>query len=98
MRAFVRLSIYSSIFLAVSLNALAQEYRLPLELPGANQTQPYVTAYRDHAGGGGLQDWNCGTDTYNGHRGTDIGIGGFPVMDAGSRWVVAAADGEVTYS
>lgn len=77
--------------------AIAQDYRFPIELPGAGSTQPYVTAYRDHDGGGGLQDWNCGTNTYNGHRGTDLGIGGFPVMDNGSRWVVAAAPGTVTY-
>lgn len=76
----------------------AQQYRLPLERPGGGETQPYVTAYRDHDGGGGLLDWSCGTNTYNGHRGTDLGIGGFAVMDSGSRWVVAAADGEVTFA
>jgi murein DD-endopeptidase MepM/ murein hydrolase activator NlpD len=76
------------------LPALAQDYRLPLEL-GGSLGAPYVTAYRDHDGGSGLQDWSCGRQTYNGHRGTDIGIGGFPAMDAGSRWVVAAAEGVV---
>lgn len=79
-----------------ALPAQAQEYRFPIELP-ANGTQPYVTAYRDLQSGGGIQDWNCGTNAYNGHRGTDVGIGGFAVMDAGSRWVVATAEGEVTY-
>lgn len=82
----------------IPATALAQDYRFPIERPGANATQPYITAYRDHDGGGGLEDWNCGNNTYNGHRGTDIGIGGFAVMDAGSRWIVAAADGEVTYA
>jgi uncharacterized protein (TIGR03382 family) len=57
----------------------------------------YVTAYRDLTGsGGGLQDWGCGTKTYDGHRGTDLGVGGFAGMDAG-RDVVAAAAGTVTY-
>jgi len=57
----------------------------------------YITAYRDHTGsGGGLEDWNCGSKTYDGHRGTDMGVGGFAGMDAG-RDVVAAADGTVTY-
>jgi murein DD-endopeptidase MepM/ murein hydrolase activator NlpD len=90
-RALVLLTLISS-------TALAQDYRFPLERPGANATQPYITAYRDLASGGGLEDWNCGNNTYNGHRGTDIGIGGFAVMDAGSRWIVAAADGEVSYA
>jgi MYXO-CTERM domain-containing protein len=74
---------------------VAQQYRLPLELP-ASGTQPYITAYRDHDTSSGLKDWSCGTKTYDGHKGTDIGIGSFPVMDAGSRNVVAAADGVVS--
>lgn len=73
--------------------ALGQQYRFPLLKPGSG-TQPYITAYRDHAASG-LKDWNCGTKTYDGHKGTDIGIGGFAVMDAGSRQVVAAGDGTV---
>jgi murein DD-endopeptidase MepM/ murein hydrolase activator NlpD len=84
-----------AIALLVPGAAEAQSYRFPLELPGSGQ-QPYITAYRDLAAGG-LQDWNCGTNTYDGHRGTDIGIGGFPVMDNGSRWIVAAAPGTVTF-
>ncbi|MEQ9500232.1 MAG: peptidoglycan DD-metalloendopeptidase family protein [Deltaproteobacteria bacterium] len=78
-----------------ALPAQAQEYRFPIEAGG---NAPYITAYRDLSSGGGIQDWNCGTNAYNGHRGTDIGIGGFPAMDAGSKWVVAAADGEVTFA
>lgn len=76
--------------------ALAQQYRLPMELPTSG-TQPYITAYRDHDGTTGLQDWNCKGKTYNGHKGTDIGIGSWPVMDSGSRWVVAAANGKVVF-
>ncbi|MBX3126322.1 MAG: peptidoglycan DD-metalloendopeptidase family protein [Polyangiaceae bacterium] len=74
--------------------ASAQQYRFPIELPSSG-TQPYITAYRDLDGSTALKDWNCGTHTYNGHKGTDIGIGSFPVMDAGSRWIVAAAPGKV---
>ncbi len=52
-----------------------------------------VTAYYDL---GGTRDWNCGTHTYRGHRGTDLGIvGRFAAQDAG-RDVVAGADGRVT--
>ncbi|MEZ4219473.1 MAG: peptidoglycan DD-metalloendopeptidase family protein [Polyangiaceae bacterium] len=78
-------------------DAFAQKYRFPIELP-ASGTQPYVTAYRDHDTGAGLKDWNCGSTTYNGHKGSDFGIGSFPVMDAGSRWVVAAAPGTVVFT
>ena len=52
-----------------------------------------VTAYFDH---GGVQDWNCGNNTYGGHRGTDIAIiGRFAAQDEG-RDVAAAQAGRVT--
>ncbi len=82
--------------MAVPSSAQAQKYRFPIELH-ASGTQPYVTAYRDHDSGGGIKDWNCKSNTYNGHKGSDFGIGSFPVMDAGSRWVVAAASGKVVF-
>ena len=47
----------------------------------AHQGYFYPTAYVDHAG----NDWNCGTNTYSGHRGSDFGVGGFPGMDAGTK-------------
>jgi uncharacterized protein (TIGR03382 family) len=69
-------------------------YRFPGS--DAHRQHFYVTAYRDLTGaGGGLKDWGCGTKTYDGHRGTDMGVGGFAGMDAG-RDVVAAAPGVVT--
>lgn len=82
--------------LALTGAAHAQKYRFPMELP-ASGTQPYPTAYRDLDSGGGLKDWNCGATTYDGHKGSDFGIGSWPVMDAGSRWIVAAADGKVVF-
>jgi murein DD-endopeptidase MepM/ murein hydrolase activator NlpD len=93
MKRIVFVAIASSL---LSRSAEAQQYRFPMELPGPGEQVQYVTAYRDLAGAG-LQDWNCGTNTYDGHRGTDIGIGGFAVMDNGSRWIVAAAPGTVTF-
>jgi murein DD-endopeptidase MepM/ murein hydrolase activator NlpD len=54
-----------------------------------------VSAYYDR---GGTKDWNCGSVTYSGHRGTDFAIlGGFTAMDAG-RDIVSAAAGDVTYT
>lgn len=83
-----------AIAFALATPATAQDYRFPLQMPSG--TQPYITAHRDNSGnGGGLEDYACGDNTYDGHRGTDIGIGGFPVMDDGSRVVVAAAAGTV---
>ena len=82
--------------LLISSAAHAQKYRFPIELPSSG-TQPYPSAYRDLDSGAGLKDWNCGTTTYGGHKGSDFGIGSWPVMDAGSRWIVAAADGKVVF-
>ncbi|MEZ4474857.1 MAG: M23 family metallopeptidase, partial [bacterium] len=54
-----------------------------------------VTAYYDV---GGTRDWNCGNNTYGGHRGTDIAIiGRFEAQDQG-RDIVAAAPGRVIRS
>ncbi|MFN7132926.1 MAG: peptidoglycan DD-metalloendopeptidase family protein, partial [Myxococcales bacterium] len=83
--------------------ALAAEYRLPLngcDTPSkcVDLNKCYVTAYMDLDGAAnGLRDWNCGQNTYDGHQGTDIAIGGWAAMDAsgGSRPVVAAATGTV---
>ncbi len=77
--------------ITLSTSALAADYRHPL----GSRSNVYVTAYKDHNDGSGLSDWNCGQNTYNGHRGTDIGIGGFARMDNGSVEVMAAADGTV---
>jgi len=87
-----RITVACGLVMAVSLwasQAAAQRYRFP-----SRQEQVdlfYPTAYYDH----GDVDWNCGTDTYAGHRGNDFGGGSWSGMDAG-RDIVAAADGVVT--
>ncbi len=68
--------------------ALAQDYRVPLA--DDDVQYGYPTAYKDHGG----VDWACGDVRYDGHQGTDIGIGGWAGMDAG-RTIVAAASGVV---
>jgi len=74
--------------------ATAQDYRFPFG-GSCTSSSCYVTAYYDlAAASGSLQDWNCGDHTYDGHHGTDFGVGSWPGMDAG-RDIVAAADGEV---
>src|SRR5262245_40945358 len=87
-------SLVLALALLTSNVAIAQNYRMPIERP-ASGTQPYITAHRDNDRDGGHSDYACGNDTYDNHGGTDIGIGGFPVMDDGSRVVVAAAAGRV---
>lgn len=71
--------------------AWSQDYAFPSEL---DASLFYPTAYYDH---GGVTDWNCGSVTYSGHRGSDFGVGGFAGMDAG-RTVTAAAEGVVIYT
>ncbi|MCX6353009.1 MAG: peptidoglycan DD-metalloendopeptidase family protein [Bacteroidetes bacterium] len=54
-----------------------------------------IYAYVDQDATSGIKDWNCGTNTYNGHKGTDIGL--FPyrfyMMDNKQVEIIAAADG-----
>lgn len=70
----------------------AQDFRLPSTCGDGCLT---VTAYYDY---GGTRDWSCGSQTYGGHRGTDMApFGRFTAMDEG-RDVVAAAAGEVIAS
>ncbi len=57
------------------------KYRYPLH---SSAGHPY-TAFYDNNNGSGLLDWQCGTSTYNQHRGTDIGVNGW--------WVYAGAYG-----
>lgn len=68
--------------------AWGQDYRVPLA--DDDVQYGYPTAYKDHGG----VDWACGDVRYDGHQGTDIGVGGWAGMDAG-RTIVAAATGVV---
>ncbi len=69
--------------------AHAQSFRMPAG--DSDYSSFYVTAYYDH---GGTTDWNCGSDTYSGHNGSDFGVGSWAGMEAGMD-IVAAADGVV---
>lgn len=48
----------------------------------------------DHQVGAGIEDYDCGTATYDGHTGTDVFLPSFAAMDDGVE-VVAAAAGTV---
>ncbi len=65
--------------------AAASPYRWPVA------SGPPVTAHYDH---GQLRDWRCQNNTYNGHRGTDIGIPrGTPVFAAAGGRIKHRTDG-----
>ncbi len=74
--------------LVLPLEARAQDYRFPTTEDQYGNF--YITAYYDHSG----QDWNCGHETYSGHKGSDYGVGSWSGMYEG-RDLVVAADGLV---
>lgn len=58
----------------------------------------FIGAYVDQNSASGVfKDWNCGTRSYDGHGGTDIGIWPFPFnkVDSNSVKVIAAAAGTI---
>lgn len=65
---------------------------------GLNDCNYYIiTNNVDNNNTSGIQDYNCGTRTYNGHRGTDIVPEPYPFykMDNNQLEVIAAADGTI---
>ena len=58
-----------------------------------------ISAYVDQDSTAGIKDWNCGTNTYNGHRGTDIATYPYPFfkMDNNQVEVIAAAPGTILF-
>jgi len=81
--------VMAALAVGLAAGASAQDFRYPST---CHDTCMTVTAYYDY---GGVRDWNCGSQTYGGHRGTDFApYGSFTAMDDG-RDIVAAAPGEV---
>ncbi len=59
-----------------------------------------ITAYVDqNTAATAIQDWNCGSNTYDTHQGTDIAITPYPFykMDNNQVQVIAAAPGTILY-
>jgi hypothetical protein len=74
------------LLVTVASPAAAEPYRWPL-----SDGDRAVTAHYDH---GGVVDWQCGNNTYSGHKGTDIGVPKFTdVFAAASGWVKHRTDG-----
>ena len=54
----------------------------------------FYVNYVDETPGGGISDYTCGLETYDGHQGTDITLKDFVVMDQGVD-VYAVEDGTI---
>ena len=63
-------------------------------LAGTLNRRFFYLNYVDELSGSGIHDYTCGLKTYDGHRGTDITLANFAVMDSGVA-VRAAAAGTV---
>jgi murein DD-endopeptidase MepM/ murein hydrolase activator NlpD len=77
--------------LLASLPVPAIRFRLPLDADSG------IHFYYDHDSGSGTSDWKCGTQTYDGHPGTDFtgsnATRGTPIYAAGDGTVNTHVDG-----
>jgi murein DD-endopeptidase MepM/ murein hydrolase activator NlpD len=72
-------------------------FALRLRPPGRGATPFAIYQFVDHDPTSGVLDWNCGTRTYDGHRGTDLGLWPFPwwAMDQANVDIIAALPGTI---
>jgi MYXO-CTERM domain-containing protein len=77
--------------LALPIAASAQRFRRPVACDACIANWYYF----DETAGGGTSDWNCGTSSYDGHRGSDFSLSGGNGAIAAGNDVVAVADGVV---
>lgn len=76
-------------------NTAEAQVKFSFPLNGTQGEDYWITDYPDHQQHtNGIKDYNCGRKTYDGHRGTDILVRNFRVMDSGVA-VLAVADGVV---
>ncbi len=74
------------------LPASADEPTLHLQLPlDCGSEGCFVQNYVDRAEGPAARDYNCGALTYNGHKGTDIGLRHGRPLDSGTPVLAPAA-------
>ena len=88
---FVQILLFAAIF---STPAVAEPLRFGLPVKCEMGVDCFVQNYVDTDPTKGKQDYQCGTLTYNNHKGTDIRIRSLQEMDQGVA-VIAAADGVV---
>ncbi|PHP64986.1 hypothetical protein CSC94_21885 [Zhengella mangrovi] len=73
------------------------EYPLRLTPQAKGNSTFHISNFVDLDESAGLQDFVCGSRTYNGHRGTDnfLSVGTWWRMDQGTHEIVAATDGTI---
>jgi hypothetical protein len=82
----------ASLLVLFASTASAQTLRRPVACDSCIANWFY---FDNNGGGAGSLDWNCGSSSYDGHRGSDFSLrGGLGAIDTGHD-VVAAADGVV---
>lgn len=75
----------------------AQEVQFILPIDGIENKDFFIVNYVDHDSTSGIQDYECGTKTYDGHMGTDFVLRDFAQMDSGVH-VFAAATGRIIFA
>lgn len=76
--------------------AYAQGGSFIMPVEGVQNRDYFLVNHVDHdTGTPGIRDYNCGAQTYDGHKGLDITLRSFRQMDSGVA-VLAAAPGRVT--
>jgi murein DD-endopeptidase MepM/ murein hydrolase activator NlpD len=85
---------------AIQKSVMNTSFSWPLKtVTGFNDCSYYtITAYVDqNATSGAIEDYNCGANTYDGHKGTDIAAWPLPFykMDNDQLEVIAAAPGTI---
>jgi hypothetical protein len=91
----MRRALIIAALLAAAAPARAQTFRRPTACDSCIANWYY---FDDTGEGGGTQDWNCGSSTYEYHRGSDFSLAGGNGAIATGYDVVAAADGTVESS
>lgn len=77
--------LFCATFMMATSSEAAPKFRLPLSSDTA------VHYYYDHNSSSGIDDWKCGSETYDGHRGTDFSGG------PRGRAIFAGANGTLSY-
>lgn len=79
---------------SLAMPAMAGEFSLRQPIDCTLGETCFVQQYVDHDPGPGAQDFTCGPQSYDGHKGTDFGLPSFAAMRAGVN-VLASAPGVV---
>jgi murein DD-endopeptidase MepM/ murein hydrolase activator NlpD len=74
-----------------------ESLNLQAVMDGVMEEDFYLINYFDLDSSNGIQDYNCGPKSYDGHRGVDIGLRSFAHMDSLVA-IIAPAPGQVVFT